>query len=158
MARRANVMDPATRIFAKLPLSRRIAWLLMLLGAGFGVCLAVTYTPTITRVIYDSIEEGMSEDQIVSLVGGPPGSYEWLLNPSKIASSSWTGEWTSPKSWVVDGCCLTVYFSQDGRACNKSLVAAAPEFTNRATRKRTVFEWLFHRTRPSTGGVVYTHF
>jgi hypothetical protein len=97
-------------------------------GLVGGVLLCCTRRPQFTKAMADRIREGMTEDEVVTILGSPPGDYstetgtKWgggsgSQSDAKVFSKS--GHLTNAH-WVSDAGIVLVFFNDDGRVTDCS--------------------------------------
>jgi hypothetical protein len=106
----------------------RILLLAAITAAGFAAFIWWTSRPRISQQTADRIQEGMTEEQVIAIVGLPPGVYcsersrRYILrNYGEQAANSGIIPVGTPANrfehhiWIVENRCLEVSF-QEGRA------------------------------------------
>ena len=75
------------------------------------------------RARFDQIEDGMTEQQVEGLLGGPRGVYDSTKSYSTITAVG-TGSGRSHLSWwYFPDCAMEVGFDEDGRVSGKGIEA-----------------------------------
>jgi hypothetical protein len=105
---------------------RRLWILLVAAGAGLAVLpllwCASSLRPGLTRANYERIREGMTRQEVESLLGGPPGNYSripdkeaglWTIDPSRpdLNRQFFIGR----EVWIGDELAVAVWFDDKGR-------------------------------------------
>ena len=80
------------------------------------------------RARFDQIEDGMTEQQVEGLLGGPRGVYDKSRRYSTMTTAAGTGPGRSHLSWwYFPDCNVEVGFDEDGRVNGKSMESPPPE-------------------------------
>jgi hypothetical protein len=107
------------------------------------LCLAFVHQGgrqcTVTADSYDKIVDGMTEEQVETLLGGPAGDYSTTRAQMMMLSAGFCAmrsDWTL-KTWVGNDCAIDVGFSEDGTVQTKRL---CPIY--RRTLVQRLLDWL----------------
>src|SRR5262245_1371185 len=74
------------------------------------------------RARFDQIQNGMTEDQVDELLGGPRGVYDMTRRYTTMTTASGSGPGRSHLSWwYFPDCDIEVGFDEDGRVSGKSI-------------------------------------
>src|SRR4051812_6219402 len=114
-------MDAASRMFVKLPPSRRIAFVFAPPIAVVLMYFSQTSPlPDITRENYEKIQEGMTVEQIEKVLDGSAGAYGFLWSPERLESQTWGEGQAFSKDWITRAGWIEVGFTVQGQACCKT--------------------------------------
>jgi len=80
------------------------------------------------RARFDQIQDGMTEDQVEGLLGGPRGVHDEDRFNITMTSADMTGPGGSHLSWwYFPGCDIEVGFDKDARVCSKKFKPLPPQ-------------------------------
>lgn len=113
------------------------ALLALLAVAGLLVPVFRTAPSAAVRARFDRIENGMTEEQVEELLGGPRGVYDRTRWGVTLTSAVGTGPGRSHHSWwYFPGCDVEVGFDVDGRVYRKQIGPSPPQsLLDRAVRR-----------------------
>ncbi len=81
-----------------------------------------------TRAGFDQIQNGMTEQQVGELLGGPRGVYDKTRLYTTMTTAAGTGSGSSHLSWwYFPDCDIEVGFDEDGRVNGKRLEPLSPQ-------------------------------
>jgi hypothetical protein len=98
------------------------------LACGIGVLWFITASKvTVSRARFNQVKEGMSREEVIRTVGGPPGDY---------SSSGYMPSNDGLEQWSCDDGLLLVHFGDDGTATELWVfkMRQPPTFTERIRR------------------------
>jgi hypothetical protein len=88
----------------------------LLLGSAvlayFGGWLWIASKPQVTRARFEQVKEGMSREEVIRTVGGPPGDYREGRRPITPDLDRFFG--VEDAYWVCDEGALMLYFDEAG--------------------------------------------
>lgn len=99
--------------------------------AAIWICLERNWWhPDITVSSWQRIEKGMTEEQVIGIIGAPPGHYHSSFSdPTQFCHDYGrepAAEVVSHKTeWWGDSALITVYFGHDNRVCATQICAVA---------------------------------
>src|SRR5260370_41942972 len=80
------------------------------------------------RARFEQIQNGMTEDQVEDLLGGPRGVYDKTRSYSTMTTAAGTGSGRSHLSWwYFPDCAIEVGFDEDGRVNGKRIEQPPPQ-------------------------------
>ena len=80
------------------------------------------------RARFDQIQNGMTEDQVEDLLGGPRGVHDKTMSYSTITTAVGTGSGRSHLSWwYFPDCTIEVDFDEDGQVSGKRIEPRPPQ-------------------------------
>lgn len=116
---------------------RRSRWLLLFGAAVVVAAVGLTAIGPAQRLqpsreTFVQVKEGMSREQVIATVGGPPGNYstEWEIYSENLAPA---------ELWACDEVWLEVTFDREGRAERVRLHDLSPPRTSFLQRVRHWF-------------------
>jgi hypothetical protein len=80
--------------------------------------LLLTSGPRVTRARFEQVKEGMSRQEVIRTVGGPPGDYS--------ARRAELGHSTDYDRWLCDDAALVVYFNDAGIVTETAILDLPP--------------------------------
>jgi hypothetical protein len=102
--------------------TKRIILVLSILLMGF-VVWVILRKPKIDERTYQSIQNGMTSEQVEALIGGPPGDY----GSGEVTGGDFVVQGTEAKKWLGERIGFVIYFSNDDTVAAKLILGVYRE-------------------------------
>jgi hypothetical protein len=79
------------------------------------------------RARFDQIENGMNENQVEGVLGGPRGVYDRTISHTVTSAAGWRSGSSHLSWWYFPDCVIEVGFDEDARVSAKRIETPPPE-------------------------------
>jgi hypothetical protein len=129
---------------------------LALAAGSFAAFWFLQPRPRIDEQAFARIEHGMTEQQVIDIIGAPPGNYgvgEGELNPFNV-STFWIFPEKSVKTWLGRDKAIQIGFADDGKVLSKNIGNVWREYDSHLHMVGVWFRLADRKPRPVYGRIL----